>query len=111
MRRFEGASALITGGAKGIGAATAERLASEGAQVVIADFDEAAANETAERIGGRAVRCDVTSRADVEAAVAAAAEGGRLDVLEGGCCYAVSSRAGATGRRIEAAWRAATEAK
>ena len=81
MRRFEGRTALVTGGAKGIGAATAERLASEGAHVVVADFDEAAAAETAERIGGRAVRCDVTSRADVEAAVAAAAESGRLDVL------------------------------
>ena len=81
MRRFEGQIALVTGGAKGIGAATAERLASEGADVVVADFDERAANETAERIGGRAVRCDVTSRADVEAAVAAAAASGRLDVL------------------------------
>jgi 3-oxoacyl-[acyl-carrier protein] reductase len=81
MSRFEGKTALITGGARGIGAATAERLASEGALVVVADFDEAAANETAERIGGRAVRCDVTSREDVEAAVAAAAETGRLDVL------------------------------
>ena len=81
MRRFEGQTALVTGGAKGIGAATAARLADEGAQVVVADFDEAAATETAERIGGRAVRCDVTSRADVEAAVAAAAESGRLDVL------------------------------
>jgi 3-oxoacyl-[acyl-carrier protein] reductase len=81
MTRFEGKTALVTGGAKGIGAATAERLASEGAHVVVADFDEAAATETAERIGGRAVRCDVTSRDDVEAAVAAAAETGRLDVL------------------------------
>ena len=81
MRRFEGQTALVTGGAKGIGAATAARLASEGAQVVVADFDEDAATETAERIGGRAVRCDVTSRAEVEAAVAAAAESGRLDVL------------------------------
>ncbi|MCZ7587621.1 MAG: SDR family NAD(P)-dependent oxidoreductase [Gaiella sp.] len=81
MRRFEGQTALVTGGAKGIGAATAERLASEGAHVVVADFDEAAATETAERIGGRAVRCDVTSRADVEGAVAAATETGRLDVL------------------------------
>ena len=81
MRRFEGQTALVTGGAKGIGAATAARLADEGAHVVVADFDEAAATETAERIGGRAVRCDVTSRADVEAAVAAAAESGRQDVL------------------------------
>ena len=81
MSRFDGATALVTGGAKGIGAATAERLAAEGARVVVADFDEGAAAETAGRIGGRAVRCDVTSRADVEAAVAAAAHGGRLDVL------------------------------
>jgi 3-oxoacyl-[acyl-carrier protein] reductase len=81
LKRFEGKTALVTGGAKGIGAATAERLAAEGAHVMVADFDEAAATETAERIGGRAVRCDVTSRADVEAAVAAAAETGRLDLL------------------------------
>ena len=81
MSRFEGTTALVTGGAKGIGAATAERLAAEGAHVVVADLDETEANETAERIGGRAVRCDVASRADVEAAVAVAAETGRLDVL------------------------------
>ena len=81
MRRFEGQTALVTGGAKGIGAATAERLAGEGAHVVVADFDEDAARETAGRIGGLGVRCDVTSRADVDAAVAAAAETGRLDVL------------------------------
>jgi 3-oxoacyl-[acyl-carrier protein] reductase len=81
MKRFEDQTALVTGGAKGIGAATAERLAAEGAHVVVADFDEQAARETAERIGGRAVRCDVTSRADVDAAVAVATETGRLDVL------------------------------
>ena len=81
MKRFEGQTALVTGGAKGIGAATAERLASEGAHVVIADFDEAIATETAEKIGGRAVRCDVTSREDVDTAVAAALETGRLDIL------------------------------
>ena len=80
--RFENMTALVTGGAKGIGAATARRLASEGAKVVVADFDEAAAQETAAEIGGRAVRCDVTSREQVEAAVAAAVElGGALDVL------------------------------
>jgi 3-oxoacyl-[acyl-carrier protein] reductase len=80
--RFEGKTALVTGGARGIGAATAERFASEGATVVIADFDESAAQETAERIGGRAVRCDVTSRDDVELAVeAAVSAGGSLDIL------------------------------
>lgn len=80
--RFEGKTALVTGGANGIGAATAARFASEGAKVVVADFDEARANETAKAIGGLAVRCDVTSRADVEAAVAAAIEfGGSLDLL------------------------------
>jgi 3-oxoacyl-[acyl-carrier protein] reductase len=80
--RFEGKTALVTGGARGIGAATAARFASEGAKVVVADFDEAGANETAKAIGGLAVACDVTSREQVEAAVAAAIElGGSLDVL------------------------------
>jgi 3-oxoacyl-[acyl-carrier protein] reductase len=81
MKRFEGKAALVTGGARGIGAATAKRLADEGATVVVADFDEAAAQETAAAIGGQAVRCDVTNREDVEAAVEAAAAHGSLDVL------------------------------
>src|SRR3954470_1143272 len=81
MTRFEGLTAVVTGGAKGIGAATARRLAAEGAAVVVADFDEEAARETAAAIGGTAVRCDVTSREDVEAAVAVAAERGSVDVL------------------------------
>ena len=82
LGRFTGTTALVTGGAKGIGAATAARLAAEGADVVVADFDLVAATETAAAIGGRAVRCDVTSRTEVEAAVAVAVElRGRLDIV------------------------------
>jgi 3-oxoacyl-[acyl-carrier protein] reductase len=82
MTRFQEKTVLVTGGARGIGAATARRFAAEGATVVVADFDEAAAKETAQAIGGHAVRCDVTKREDVEAAVeATVSHGGSLDVL------------------------------
>ncbi|MFD9034239.1 SDR family NAD(P)-dependent oxidoreductase [Streptomyces sp. NPDC059567] len=83
MDRFEGYAALITGGARGIGAATARRLAEEGARVLVADVDEEAARETAGGLpGARAVRCDVGDPESVAAAVAYAAEEfGGLDVL------------------------------
>ena len=79
--RFAGKNAVVTGGAQGLGAATAQRLAAEGAHVVIADIDAAAAQETADAIGGTAVHCDVTSHDDVEAAVAVAVARGSVDVL------------------------------
>jgi meso-butanediol dehydrogenase/(S,S)-butanediol dehydrogenase/diacetyl reductase len=80
--RFQGKVAVITGGASGIGAATARRLAGEGARVALGDLDEAGARAVAEELGGIAVRADVREPADHEALVAAAvARFGRLDVM------------------------------
>jgi 2-hydroxycyclohexanecarboxyl-CoA dehydrogenase len=72
MRGLSGRRALLTGGASGIGRATAIRLAAEGCQVGILDIDEAGAAQTAARCAGRAwtSRADITNRAQVEAAVA-----------------------------------------
>ncbi|RJQ68514.1 SDR family oxidoreductase [Pseudonocardiaceae bacterium YIM PH 21723] len=75
-RRFEGAVALITGAASGIGAATARRLAAEGAFVLVTDIDEEAGTELAVAIGGEFRYLDVTSEAGWAAAVP-----DRLDVL------------------------------
>ncbi|CAM3215380.1 3-hydroxyacyl-CoA dehydrogenase [Cupriavidus taiwanensis] len=69
---------IITGGASGLGAGTARLLAESGARVVIADLNEAAGQALAAETGGRFVRCDVTSEADGQAAVAAAQSLGRL---------------------------------
>ena len=80
--RLEGRVAVVTGAGSGIGRATAGALASAGASVVCADIDLAAAEETAQTVEGRAVRTDVSSRADVEQLVAGAvADLGRLDVM------------------------------
>jgi NAD(P)-dependent dehydrogenase (short-subunit alcohol dehydrogenase family) len=76
-----GASAVVTGGASGLGAATAERLAAAGAAVVVLDLDDARGAAVADRIGGRYVRADVTSDEQVLAAVEAATALGPLRVL------------------------------
>ena len=88
MRRFEGKAALITGAASGIGLATAKRLGSEGASVLIADLDlakgEAAAAE-AKQAGAPdvlAAVCNVAEEAAVENAVEAAIERfGKIDII------------------------------
>jgi NAD(P)-dependent dehydrogenase (short-subunit alcohol dehydrogenase family) len=73
--------ALVTGGANGIGAAVARRLASRGVSVVVADLDLPAAEVVAKEIGGLAVCCDVSSLEDNVAAVQAALDHfGGLDV-------------------------------
>ncbi|MFJ8630637.1 SDR family NAD(P)-dependent oxidoreductase [Streptomyces sp. NPDC093568] len=86
-RRFEGHGVLITGAARGIGAATARRLAEEGARVLVTDRDGPEAERTAAELrecglAAEALGCDVADRASVEAAVAhAVAAFGSLDVL------------------------------
>jgi NAD(P)-dependent dehydrogenase (short-subunit alcohol dehydrogenase family) len=73
---------LVTGGASGLGAATARMAAEGGARVVIADLQTEAGEKLARELGGRFVRCDVTSEADAQAAVdAAVREFGGLHVL------------------------------
>lgn len=80
-RRLVGRSAVITGGASGIGLAAARRLAAEGAHVVVADLNPAAGEAAAEEVGGLFVRTDVADEADVIALYAATHEAyGSVDI-------------------------------
>ncbi len=80
--RLEGKIALVTGGASGIGAATARRLAAEGARVVVGDVNEDGAREVAGELDGIGLSMDVTDVESVAAAVSAANERlGPIDVL------------------------------
>jgi 3-oxoacyl-[acyl-carrier protein] reductase len=86
MALLDGRTAVVTGGAQGIGFAIAERYVAEGARVVLGDLDLDATAAAVEKLGGSdvaaAVHCDVTKAADVEALVAAAVGTfGGLDVM------------------------------
>ena len=97
MSRLAGKVAIVTGGAGGIGAATAHELAREGAAVAVVDIDEAKANEVADEIrrtgahaialGGDLAEEDV-ARSVVQATVA---EFGRVDVLHNNAALTASS--------------------
>lgn len=87
LLNLQGKSAIITGGAKGIGQGIAYRLAEAGASVLIADTDEAAAQQTADELTTRgwkaeALKVDVSSEEDVKNMVTTAKEKfGSLDIL------------------------------
>ena len=87
MGRLDGRAAIVTGGAQGIGGSCARRLAKEGARVLIADIDEAAAEANVAGIralGGTAesINADLGRHADIKLMVDRAAElWGRLDIL------------------------------
>ena len=84
MGKLDNKVAIVTGAGQGIGKAIAEKLAAEGALVVVTDVDEASAKDTAAALGGAAVsvRADVTSRESIEAMVAhVLGQFRRIDVL------------------------------
>ena len=86
MALLAGRTAVVTGGAQGLGYAIAEVFIAEGARVILGDLDLERTRAAADALGGadvaRAVRCDVTSTADVDGLAAAAlADFGSLDVM------------------------------
>jgi len=82
MAQRDGRTVLITGAARGIGAATARRLARDGARLVLSDVDGVGVEKLAAELGGVAVRADVTTAADIQRMVDEPYQRwGRLDVL------------------------------
>ena len=85
MSRYAGRVAVVTGSARGIGAATARRFADEGASLAVLDLDQDAADKTAASLGAEqaiGVACDVSDASSVDAAVSRVVdELGKIDVL------------------------------
>ena len=78
---LSGSSAVVTGGASGIGAAAARQLVARGAKVVVADLQEDAGNAVADQIGGAFCKVDVTNTDDIINAVEMATSMGPLKAL------------------------------
>src|SRR5690606_13450319 len=72
MKNIQGLSAIVTGGASGLGAATAEMLAEAGANVTIFDMNEEAGQAQAGKINGAFIKVNVTDEDNVREAIAAA---------------------------------------
>ncbi len=110
MPRLSGKVAIITGGAQGIGGATARRLAEEGARVMIADKDINEAKENAKRIrsaGNEAIafRTDVSKHADIQAMVASAVDRwGKLDILFNNAFDVLTGHSGGAVELLEEQW-------
>jgi NAD(P)-dependent dehydrogenase (short-subunit alcohol dehydrogenase family) len=96
-------SAVVTGGASGLGAATARALATRGMRVVVLDFNNQLGSAVADEIGGSYIRADVTDTVQVAAAVAVAQESAPLRVLVN--CAGIGSATRTVGRdgRVESA--------
>jgi len=92
---INGASAIVTGGASGIGEASAKRLSALGARCVIVDLDEAKGKELANALGGEFAKADVANAEEVQAAVDAAVALGPLRVLVN------SAGVGSIGRTVD----------
>ncbi|MBP1645625.1 MAG: 3-oxoacyl-(acyl-carrier-protein) reductase [Bacteroidetes bacterium] len=82
MKRLENKIAIITGGASGIGKATAEKFVQEGAKVIIWDLNEQRGNEVAKELGAKFAKVNTSNYQDIEkAAKAVNDEFGRIDIL------------------------------
>ena len=110
MGRLEGKVAIVTGGAQGIGGATARRLAEEGAKVLIADIDADTAEKNAERIRAvgnlvDVVRVDVSKHSDIKMMVGrAVGKWGRLDILFSNAFDVLTSGSGGAEEVSEEDW-------
>ena len=106
MTSLQGKKAIVTGGAGGIGLAGVRLFRAAGAEVIIADVNEAAGRQAAAETGATFVKCDVSKSADVQAVVAAAE--GKLDILYNNAGVYWNGRDGRITDIDEAVWEKVT---